>query len=295
MPFQDFDSASAEGVYSCYLTVPYADATYQLESSLWDSIPSIYNDLWVYTTGKEYEKFSLDMAWFTPYPASYAHIKTYGGCSWYTEGYVSDDTYFHLMNGDTWSGEYEEWNGIIRLFKIETGSRSLTLSPGTYRVTLVGRGGDYGYDASSNNYYGSSSGGSGGTIIATFVIDENISAEFIVDDVNRCSKMVLGDDEMLNAGYGKDAGRGWVYAGDGGVNAINEDFDCDLIVNENGKLGNHTTGYKGSIPATEVYSRYAEIYGTRHGNSASCSYATRLQYPGNALIILEKIHSTQTN
>lgn len=293
VPFQEFDD-TAEGTYTCHLIVPYADDTYQLDSSLWDSVPSIYNDLWVYTTSKEYEKFKLDTAWFTQSPASYAHIKTYGGSSWYTEGYVSDDTYFHLMNGDTWSGEYKEWNGIIRLFKIETGSRSLTLTPGTYVVYLVGRGGDWSWYASDSNRTVYENGGSGGTIIARFDVNHDTPANFVISDTERKVKMMFNNSVVMSAGYGGDGRHNG--NNDGGTTEILSSFDASIIVAEDGKNGgsidfsNKVDGY-GTL--SQVYSKFAEIYGMRHGNSSQGTYGRdghveRTMAPGDALVILEK-------
>lgn len=288
VPFQDFDS-TAEGTYTCYLTVPYADSSYQLESSLWDSVPSIYNDLWVYTTSKSYEKFKLDIAYFTQYPESYAHIKTYGGSSWYTEGYVSDDTYFHLMNGDTWEHITESWGNQLIYNSEVYGTNTLELTPGKYRIFMVGRGGDY-YASYSDYTFYCYTGGAGATLIMDFDIDNNLTIRLDINEsLKYCSmKQVNGIEELelVKVGFGGTYG--------GGTNDITNlslaPFETySVLTNKNGDTYTYYSGDQGSLPSGYVVpiskSEFSKIYGTYHG----CS-PTLVLYPSyvSANVIVER-------
>ena len=298
VPFQDFRTevvANSERYTKVKLRVPYVresdaetdNASYQLMCSTWDKSPSTSNDMYSYTENKTYRDFIIQEGIPVSTPATYAHIRTYGGCTWKSMGYVSDETMNSLMSGLIWDWNTESWGGVY-LTEMTSGDYEASLEPGKYRLWMVGKGGEsYRYQY-GNWYVTTYSGGAAGSLLLDIELTEttNISLE-IKDDERKCI-CSLDNTIIAEAEYGEEGSGG----NHGGTILVNEDGRITFINGGKGEDGTTAwfdyTENIGSFAAPRVYSVLIRnniltgLYG------CSGTYTDTIDPPGSAYILLFK-------
>ena len=301
VPFQDFKtevSPGGERYAKVKLRVPYVkekdadsdNASYQLMCSLWDKSPSIYNDIYVYTTSKTYRDFIASNA--IPYAyGGWDHIMTYGGCTWKSMGYVSDETMNALMGGFTWDHDTESWGGEYVTDFTSGEYVNEELPPGRYRIWMVGKGGEAG-NASDGTSYIRYSGSAAGSLMAEISIDAPTRIELKIDLDNRCATCSLDDSTLLTVEFGNN-GEGWGYTGSapGGKVTVIGDERIKYIESGNGEDGTYShewvSGYEGQHFPGMVYSYLVKNDKIEGNYGCSANYTSSgIIPPGEARVML---------
>lgn len=291
IPFQNFKTEvqpGSERYDRVKLYVPYDknNVSYQIMCSTWDKSPDTNNDMYAYTVNKTYRDFLVQEGIPVSTPSWYSHIRTYGGCTWKTMGYVSNETMNSIMSGLVWNWDTESWGGVY-LTEMTSGAYAVPLEPGRYRLWMVGKGGEarrtYPYWYASTD-----SGGAAGSLLLDIELTEttNISLE-IKDDERKCI-CSLDDTIVAEVEYGQDGDSGNM----GGKIHVNEDGRLTFLHGGKGEDGTHAwydfSENTGSFAAPRVYSVLIRnniltgLYG------CSGNYTATIDPPGSAYILLFK-------
>ena len=300
-PFAEFtndtpSAAEGEKYETIDLVIPYDDTSFEIQMTMWDIIPNIYNDTQVQAASKTYKSFNACQGTMAAASQS-AHIRTYGGVNWRTSGYVSQETFKQVLAGKEWDPITESFGGEY-LVNIESGSRELTLEPGRYKVYMVGKGGEaYANFTANNGGWWGTSGGAGGTVIAEITLSEATDIKLDIDDSNEQSALYFGSSgsytKFIAAGYGKKTTSSNV-TNTGGTNTVTTDSRITVtsdVNGENSKYGNTYIFAGGDVTVGEVESSYGSSTRTRYGNSGQVRVKADggiTATPGPALIMLYK-------